>query len=207
MLPSNDLEEQVTKTYQLRGHNIQQIYNGVNKVFRITINDKNLTLKIFNKNITTEDNISFERKLTAYLGRHAINCSEPILPASEREKIYTFDQEHYYGILSQEVVGERYSGDNNQHDFMFGQALRRLHSCPVPTFRKQNPSRNDILNFSLDLGHPIRCPYKDKLRETITLLFNHLKSQDPPTPELLHMAFAMEMRGQETPCTPVIPVH
>ncbi|VVP65056.1 Homoserine kinase [Pseudomonas fluorescens] len=180
----NSLLYKISVAYDIHANNAEIIYDGVNKIFRISTDKENFALKIFNKKKSTKYKISFERTIMDHIISNGLDCIQPIFPKSNKEQTYTFENQIYYGILTREIIGASYSVNNQSfHDFLFGQALFKLHNCPTPTFTnpKQSTSNANQLISNLkkhDYSFETSC-----LKKIILNLFHNIVQTPLPYPQ------------------------
>ncbi|MBZ9784265.1 phosphotransferase [Pseudomonas sp. REP124] len=173
----NNLTLQILSAHKLAANNIGMIYNGVNKLFRVTTDNKTYILKIFRKSHTPINNIVYERKITQYLFSQKIDCTQVISSTCNIEQLYTFEGAEYYGILTYESDGNQYSESSTyHHEALFGNALQKLHNCPRPTFNNPafNPNNAHHLISAFDKSKNSQTTRK--LKKIITILVNDISA-------------------------------
>lgn len=179
MIGQNSLLHEISQGYAIQAERAELIYNGINKIFRISNSTKHFILKIFRKNEHTKYQISFERNMMTHLLINKLDCIEPIFPESHEEQIYVFDNQTYYGILSYEHNGTTYTA-NSAHELLFGRALLKLHNCPAPPFinpKKSSTSPNQIIKKLRKIRD---YPQANLLKKIIIKLFEDIEKTSTP---------------------------
>lgn len=155
MTMHSKLIQTLSEAYSLKILGTRLLYNGVNKIFKIDTDKKQLFFKIFKKTLRTSEEINYERKLLIYLSWNGISCSRPIEPPSHQESIFPYNGLEYYGILMHEDIGKTIDNDTDPSQiFNFGGALSRLHKVKLPDFSSSSCALTDTSELIKSLNDP-----------------------------------------------------